>query len=330
MFELSYLSWILMGLIIWACSYVSWRTYQKEEVTTLYDLSVFLLHFGLFFVIMGLPGALPGEFSADQLGAFYIFGHIFLYSGFAYYSKIPVRILKPAWTNRVFAANLLLGAALTLLNLTMWPQPEIHASGITILNIAAPVGAMIGVLAFFNWILGAVLFFGWRAMKKHGEGRQKFLLMSMAFLLLSIAGPMHDNTTSLEMLLASDAATFVGVILLMADIFYRRSPPTDIPDYNKAIKEIIRKNREITGEVAFSIASELEFIDIKDGEVEVKCEARESEVLELIDRYREIQDVSINGIARQALQGIVESHHYTELPPEILPTRVKERQLLGL
>lgn len=329
MLELSYLSWIFMGLIIWVCALRSWHSYLEEDVQTLRDLSVFFFHFGLFFVIMGLPGLLSLDFSADQLGAFYIFGHIFLYSSIAYYSRIPARILKPEWANSVFASNLILGAAITIVNFAYWPQPEVHSAGVTVLNVTGPIGPLIGIIAALNWIIGGTAFFSWRASKKQGKDRIKFLLVAVSFVFLSIAGPIHDNTTSIRMLIVGDVATFLGVLLMMAGVFYRREAPKDIPDYEKAFKTIIRENHRITGEVAYSRAEALDFVEIEGGEIELGRSIDENEIIDLVERYREIQGDSANGIARQALKGIVESHHYTELPPEMLPFKAKEERFIG-
>lgn len=330
MLQLSYLSWILIGLIVWACFYRSWKSYQSEDIETLRDFSLFFFHLGLFFVVMGLPGILSIEMSADQLGAFYIFGHIFLYASFAYYSRIPVRILKPEWTTRVFAANLILGAAVTILNFKLWPQPEVHASGVTALHVMAPIGPLIGVLAGLNWILGGTAFFSWRATKKKGKDRLKLLMVAASLVLLSIAGPLHDNTTSIQMLVIADVATLLGVLLMMAGVFYNREMATDTPDYEEGFKAIIRKSHEITGEVAYSRPSDIEYVEIEDREITLKREIGEDEIIELVEEYRNIQGDSANGIARQALKGIVESHHYTELPAELLPFRVKEARFMGL
>jgi hypothetical protein len=330
MLELSYISWVFMGIIIWACSQRTWQSFRREEVITLRDLSVFFFHFGLFFVIMGLPGLLSLDLSSDQLGSFYIFGHIFLYSSIAYYSRIPTRILKPEWANRVFAINLILGGAITIVNLAYWPQPVVHSSGVTILNVVEPIGPLIGIFVALNWILGGTGFFAWRAMNKKGKKRLKLLLLAGSFIFLSVAGPMHDNTNSLQMLILADVATFLGVILMMAGVFYRRESPKDVPDYEEALRSIIRKNHEITGQVAYSRASEIDCIEVDGEEIELTRKIDEDEVLELVELYREIQGVSANGIARQALEGIVESHHYTELPAEVLPFRMKEKQFMGL
>ncbi|MFB6175083.1 MAG: hypothetical protein ABEJ87_03830 [Candidatus Nanohalobium sp.] len=189
---------------------------------------------------------------------------------------------------------------------------------------------MIGILAVLNWILGGTALFVWRARKKEGRDRTKFLLLAISFVFLLIAGPMHDNTSSVQMLVGADVATLLGVVLMMAGVFYDRDAPKDVPDYEEAFKAIIRKNHEITGEVAYSRASDVDCVEIDGRDIELKTDIGAEEILKLVESYREIQGSSANGIARQALKGIVESHHYTELPPELLPFRVKEKQFLDL
>lgn len=219
-FTWSYASWIGLGILAWLCFAKLWLSYRESGVTTVKYFGIFFAHMGLFFVIMGLPAAIPGSLTPEQLGAFYIFGHIFLYSGFAYYSRIPLYIWKPEWEMKGFALNLVAGAVITYVNLIYWNTPEL-ADPITILHVQDPVGPMIGILAIANWIIGGTLLFGKMALNETGTERIKLFLLAAGLLMISIAGPLHDLTTSFQMLVAADVFTFLGILLLMAGIYFR-------------------------------------------------------------------------------------------------------------
>lgn len=222
MFSYGYASWILMGLICWACFAQLWRSYREQEVRTLEYFAKFFAHLGLFFVIMGAPALFHGiSFSPEQLGAFYIFGHLFLYSSFAYYSRIPMYIWKPDWEMKVFGLNLVAGAIVTAVNIVYWNLPEI-SSGVTLLNVQDPVGPMIGVLAILNWVVGGTYLFGKMALSRSGAERKKLIFLSLGLLMISIAGPIHDVSTSVPMILAADILTLLSVALLMLGIYFKR------------------------------------------------------------------------------------------------------------
>lgn len=227
MASISYLSWIAMGVLTWACFGRLWRTYRKKNVRSVLYLAKAFAHFGTFFLIMGLPGILPLSLSGTQLGAFYIFGHVFLYISLAYTSRIAFYIWKPEWELYAFAVNLLAGAAITLVNILTWNTPEI-VNGIVRLNVNDPVGPLIGIIVLLNWIGLGTLFYGYLAMQQHGIERTKLLLLAAGFLLLTVAGPLHDNTTSINMLIAADVFTFLGVLLLMGGVYFKKlfSPTT--------------------------------------------------------------------------------------------------------
>lgn len=222
MFSYSYASAIAMAIICWACFAQLWRSYRKEEVRTLRYFAYFFAHLGVFFGIMGMPAIFHGvTFSPEQLGAFYIFGHIFLYSSFAYYSRIPMYIWKPSWEMKVFGLNLVAGAIVTAVNIYYWNLPEI-ASGITLYNVQEPVGPMIGVLAILNWVVGGTYLFGKMALDRSGVERKKLVFLSMGLLLIALAGPIHDVSTSISMVLAADVLTLLGVATLMIGIYFKK------------------------------------------------------------------------------------------------------------
>ncbi|MDY6778439.1 MAG: hypothetical protein SVU32_07250, partial [Candidatus Nanohaloarchaea archaeon] len=160
---------------------------------------------GVFQLIMGLS-VLQLHFNPYQLGAFYIFGHVFLYLSIAYYSRIPTHIWRPDWEIPVFGINLLAGAGITLINIVKWNQPVIK-HGVIIWNVPMPVGPLIGLLVVANFIFGGLIFFSKLALDRSGVERYKLLLIALGLTLMSIAGPIHDNTTSLKMLAAADVLT---------------------------------------------------------------------------------------------------------------------------
>ncbi|MDY6770751.1 MAG: hypothetical protein SV186_02200 [Candidatus Nanohaloarchaea archaeon] len=217
MATLSGISQLAMGIISWISFLKVWASYRESGTPTLKYFAFFFAYFGTFQLTMALS-LLPRSFTGAQLGAFYIFGHVFLYLSIAYYSRIPTYIWKPEWELKVFAVNLVLGGAITLVNILKWNMPEITGD-IVVYHVPQIVGGMIGLLVAVNWIIGGTIFFGILAARRKGTERLKLSLIAVGMLLLSLAGPLHDLTRSVTMLAVADIVTTLGVVTLMAGIY---------------------------------------------------------------------------------------------------------------
>ncbi|MDY6770748.1 MAG: hypothetical protein SV186_02185 [Candidatus Nanohaloarchaea archaeon] len=218
--NLTGISQVFMGVIAWLSFARLWYSYREKQTPTLKYFAFFFAYFGTFQLTMALS-LLPRSFTGAQLGAFYIFGHVFLYLSIAYYSRIPTYIWKPEWELKVFALNLLAGAAITVLNVMQWNKPE-QVGSIIVWHVPKMIGLTIGVLDAVNWIIGGTIFFGILAWKETGRERVKLALLSVGMLLLTVSGPIHDLTTSVKMLALADLFTTLGVVTLMAGIYIGR------------------------------------------------------------------------------------------------------------
>lgn len=224
MVNLTWLSHFLMSIVTFFCFYRLKKSLGNREIQSTRYFMDFFLNMTFFYFLIGLPLFL-GNLSSFTMGAFYIAGHIFLYIALSFYIRLPLSIIKPEWEKKGFYTGLGIGAAITLTNIVFWNYPTIKETAwgtITLLHVKPPVGPMIGLFAGLSLLVGGSIFFGWMSYKSDGIDRVKHALLSFAFLLLTVAGPLHDNTTSLNMLLFADGAFSLGIVLLMVGIYLKK------------------------------------------------------------------------------------------------------------
>ncbi|MDY6777431.1 MAG: hypothetical protein SVU32_02095 [Candidatus Nanohaloarchaea archaeon] len=196
------------SLVMAAASFLSflalWRTYQEHEITTIHHLAMFFVYFGVFQLILGLPLFISG-LEPLQVRAFALFAHIFLYIGLAYFGRIAVYIFRPKWEYHIFILNLLIGAAAMYMMLSTWTR--------------AP--ALIAVPTLGNLVLLGTVPFLYMGVKQQGVDRIKMLAMAVGFLLIAIAGPLHNIASTAQMMGLVEAVTVSGVLVVVGGVYAR-------------------------------------------------------------------------------------------------------------
>lgn len=216
-FAWAYLSNLFMGVVAALGYWKLRKSYEDSGVDTVGYFSKFFGYFSLFMFLMGAPMLIPVALSGVKLGAFYIFGHIFLYISLAYLVLVPINIYEPRYRKAGFWATGFAGALITFVNLVFWNEPSIE-SGLLSLNVGVPVGPLIGVVVGVS-MLSAGGFFAKLAWSRSGNDTYKFGLLALGMLVITLGGPLHDNATSLMMYLIADILTVSGLIYLMAGLF---------------------------------------------------------------------------------------------------------------
>lgn len=214
----TYAAHLLMGVFTTLAYFKLRNSYRETGTETLDYFSKFFGMFSLFMVVMGAPMLVPEALSRVQLGAFYIFGQIFLGGALAYLSLVPLHIWKPNWKKYAFWSIYAVWAGKTWLNFIFWTKPEI-AGNIVLWNVGAPIGPIIGI---FNLVVLTVLaggFFAKMAWERSGNDRYKFGLLALGMLVITIGGPLHDNATNLLMYTVADILTVSGFVFVMSGLY---------------------------------------------------------------------------------------------------------------
>lgn len=214
----TYSAHLFMGVLTTLAYFKLRRSYRETGTETLDYFSKFFGMFALFMGLMGAPMLVPESLSSVQLGAFYIFGQIFLGGALAYISLVPLDIWRPEWKKYGFWAIIVAWTGKTYLNFLYWTEPEI-AGNIVLWNVGAPVGPIIGI---FNVLVLTVLaggFFAKMAYERSGNDRYKFSLLAIGMLVITFGGPLHDNATSLMMYTVADILTVSGFVFVMSGLY---------------------------------------------------------------------------------------------------------------
>lgn len=193
---------------------------------------VFLNHYFLFIALFCACMSVPYIWLDDprQFGLAmaigYVVGHVFCYIAFMYITRMVFALLpRLANKDRVAVALWILPIILvTLVNAKtmIWGTRPVFDSvrGLTEFNAAPIVGASIVVLSVGS-ILPATILFARSALSEHGVERVKPLLLTIGFLTLMVAGPLHDIARTGAVYAAGDFLSFVSVAILCTGVMYR-------------------------------------------------------------------------------------------------------------
>lgn len=220
-FSVTFLLHIILSMVSFFCYQRVNTSYKEKNISSLKYFANFFLMFGIFLFTIGLPMLVPVSLSPMQLGAFYIFGHVFLYGAMVYFIQVPFSMSFPDYKKWAVRFNILFGTAITFVNIIYWNKPTTEGL-ITLLNVVGPVGPMIGVLVVLNWIFFGTFYFGNMAYRSRGTNRLKFSLLSIGFLLITIGGPLHDNAASLTQYMIADGLMTVALLLIFAGIYVKK------------------------------------------------------------------------------------------------------------
>lgn len=220
-YSTTYLLHILISLFAFFSYKRVKQAYKEKNITSLKYFSKFFLYFGIFLFSQGLPMLIPVALNPVKLGAFYIFGHIFLYISLIYFIQVPFSLSWPKLKKYAVWFNTLFTIAITFTNIIYWNEPSVE-NGLLQFHVTGPVGPMIGVMVALNLIIFGTIYFGRLAYKSKGADRWKFSLLSIAFLIITVGGPLHDNATSLTQYIIADALILISLIVLFAGIYVKQ------------------------------------------------------------------------------------------------------------
>lgn len=192
---------LLMGVASLIGGILLWQRFKVKDIDTTRNLSKFLLSFGVFQLIIGIPTVIE---SSIGLELFRIFGHIFLFISLAYFSTFALEFTRPEWKNFAFTSNLIIGG---LSMLFFFSYGEI-------------VYPIIAVIAFANWGgLGALPFF-YLSFQKDDYNRWKFIIVGLGFLALSILEPLTNLSTNRVETILLETFTIVSVLIIVGGSYF--------------------------------------------------------------------------------------------------------------
>jgi hypothetical protein len=197
------------------------------------SLQVRYMHSYFFFLaifsgIMFLPQPIlnvdPSQFPIAMAWA-YVIGHIFLYIGFIFtllltFSMIPRLANKKTYA--VVGASIGI-VAITIVNIITMPFGKLPSYDfdrhLIILNAHPIVGVGIALFAAICVVPAAILMIvnGVR----NPSARARSFLLGGGFIIVMIAGPMHDNAHTWQLYLVADVVSMIGLAVLTAGIMYR-------------------------------------------------------------------------------------------------------------
>ncbi|MFB6204638.1 MAG: hypothetical protein ABEJ75_03255 [Candidatus Nanohaloarchaea archaeon] len=97
-------------------------------------------------------------------------------------------------------------------------------------------------------------------------------------------------------------------------------------NYRRVIETIVNKQLDTIGPLARGPAEELDVLEFQDDQLKFTGEPSREDVEELLENYRETQGKSAIGIARRAVDEIVDDDTDIDLPDEITPKKMKAEE----
>lgn len=213
----TYLAQFFMGFVSLLAYWKLRSSFRESGVETLGYFSRFFGLFALFMFVMGAPFLVPEVLSGVQLGAFYIFGHLFLYGSLAFLVLVPLQIYRPGLKVYGFWLTLLGGGVVSFVNVLFWNRPVVE-KGVVLNNVGFPVGPLIGVLVALT-MLSAGVFFVKQAWSRSGLDRWKFLFLALGMVLITVGGPLHDNAVSVWGYVVADVLTVAGLLFTLSGVY---------------------------------------------------------------------------------------------------------------
>ena len=197
-----YLGSLLMSLISLISYSKLTETFVERKVHSIKMFSMFFLFYGIFQLLLG------SRIIMSQGDAIYlcstIAAHAFLYLSIAYFSRIGMYIIKPAWEKRVFWLNIAVG---------IFATAYMCFAG----SIIVPMTAIPAIL---NWIgLGTAVFF-WMGWRSEGTERYKMFWMGIGIFLVAVSGPLHNAVSGFVGLGVVESLTIAGTLLMLMGVYY--------------------------------------------------------------------------------------------------------------
>lgn len=218
-------------VMLGAWLFVGYRIHQTVGVVQrpVHFMHQFFLFMALFCACISLPyiwlAKDPSLFPTAMAWG-YVVGHIFCYIAFMYIARMVFAMVpKLADKDRlVVAVWLTYAAILTVVNAKtmIWGIQPIFSydNNLTEFRTAPVVGNAIVLLALFT-IVPAIVLFVRNAIKSQGGARNKAMLLAGGFLLMMVAGPMHDVARTGTVYAAADFISMISAIILGYGVIYR-------------------------------------------------------------------------------------------------------------
>lgn len=211
--------------------YTGYRIRHTEGVVQrpVHFMHHFFLNMGLFCAFMSIPYAWlsvsAAAFSAAMAWT-YVLGHIFCYLALMYIARMVVAMVPKlnhldrivVWVWLAFTIVITIINAKTMI----WgTQPVFNvAANITEFRAAPVVGAGIALIAICS-VTPAVILFGYNAAKSQGAARIKAILLLIGFLIMMVAGPLHDVARTEALYTLADVFSIISGLFLGAGVIYR-------------------------------------------------------------------------------------------------------------
>jgi len=191
-------------------------------------LNNYFLYMAIFSTCLSVPYIWLSNASRFSLAMAigYTVGHIFCYIAFMYIARM-VFALEPRLVSKdrvVVVIWLLAVIGVTILNAKtmIWGVRPVfdHVRNLTEFNVNPVVGNAIVVMSVFS-LVPAVILFGISVFKTRGVARVKPLLLTLGFLIVMVAGPLHDVARSGTVYATADFLSAVSMALLCLGVVYR-------------------------------------------------------------------------------------------------------------
>lgn len=188
----------------------------------------FLLHMGIFFMIMFLPH-LWLSIDRTQFPLYmawgYTVGHVFMYFALTNILRLTFTMLPrlSSRENYAIAAGVLANIAITaatVVTMIYGRHPEYDfTQNVTLFNVAPVVGASIAIFAALCVFPAAILMIV-NGVRQHTTRVRSFMVGGGLFMLMA-AGPLHDTARDAQQYMIADIFSIAGLLILAGGILYR-------------------------------------------------------------------------------------------------------------
>lgn len=197
---------LLMSFVAFLSYWKLRSTYLENHIPTIKHLKNFFGLFAIFELMIGLRIFIEPILGGSTV-YWYIFGHLFLFVGLGHFSRIFSHIMKPSLEKPLYYGNIGVGVVFVAI----------------MLYAGEPITALIGLPSVINWVgLGTAtfLYIGWR--REETVERLKLGLLGLGFLLIALAGPLHNAVKTGPARFAVNLLTVSGTIIAMTGVYARR------------------------------------------------------------------------------------------------------------
>jgi len=212
-------AWVYLGIQI--------RDPQKPAQLSVRYMQKFFMHMMIFFVIMSVPYLWTNDvqrFSVSAAWA-YVVGHIFMYMSLMYISRMTFSLIpklstydKPlvfAWLSAITIVT-----AVNAKTMIWGVQPTYnYRLHLTEFHASPAVGIPLALMAMIAFV-PAIILFAMSAIKMRGINRVKPILITIGFILITTAGPLHDNARTAQLYAIADIFTTIGMIVTLLGIAF--------------------------------------------------------------------------------------------------------------